>query len=135
LKRYLGVILALLALTLLAPACGDDDDDGGGNGNGASNDAAVLEQVSQALHAKYGEEPGFFELTLDTVVDGRYAKGGVRDEFSGAIWFAALVDGEWRIVWDGNGVVDCADLEAYEDFPASLLPTCFDSSDGSLVER
>jgi len=135
LKRYLGVILALgLALTLLAPACGDDDDDGG-SANGTSDDAAMLEQVSRALHAKYDEEPGYFELTLDTVVDGRYATGGVRDEFSGAIWFAALVDGEWRIVWDGNGVFDCADLEAYEDFPASLLPTCVDASSGDVVER
>lgn len=133
-KRYLGVILGLgLALTLLAPACGDDDD--GGGADGASDDAAVLEEVSDALHAKYGEEPGFFDLSLDTVVDGRYAKGGVRDESSGAIWFAALVEGEWRIVWDGNGVVDCADLDAYEDFPVSLLPACFDASNGSLVER
>jgi hypothetical protein len=50
------------------------------------------------------------------------------------MWFAALVDGEWRIVWDGNGVIDCPSVDPYPDFPASMIPACF-TDDGTLTQR
>jgi plastocyanin len=33
-RRWMSLLAALFALTLLASACGGDDDDGGGNGGG-----------------------------------------------------------------------------------------------------
>jgi hypothetical protein len=148
-KRYLAALSLVLALSfvLALPACGDDDESGGPEPGATTagveeatpaadvSEGSVIEAVTGALEQKHDAEPGTFEVTLETIEDGRYAKGSVRDEGSGAIWFAALVDGEWRIVWDGNGNVDCAELEPYADFPASLLPICVNFSDGSTEQR
>jgi hypothetical protein len=128
-NRYLGLILGL-AITLLIAACGGDDDDA----TTAPSDDEVVTAVNRALHEKHGLEPGTLEVTLSTIVDGKYASGGARDEGSAGMWFAALVDGEWRIVWDGNGVIDCPSVDPYPDFPASMIPACF-ATDGTLTQR
>jgi hypothetical protein len=135
LNRYLALVLGLgLTLVLLVAACGDDDDDSKAE---APDDDDVLAAVTQALLDKNGWDPADVEITLGRVEDGRFATGGVRDvpPAGGGLWFAALVDGEWRIVWDGNGAIDCPSLEPYPDFPASLIAECYDPSDGSVTQR
>ncbi|MEZ4503680.1 MAG: hypothetical protein R3C39_13725 [Dehalococcoidia bacterium] len=131
-KRGLWLVLgAALAVAMLLSACGDDE----GTADATPSDGDVLSSVTAALEAKYGWDEGAATVTLDTVEDERFAKGGVTDpEGSGALWFASLVDGEWRIVFDGNGIVDCASLEPYPDFPTSMLPQCVDAG-GNLQTR
>lgn len=46
-------------------------------------------------------------------------------------FLASNVMGDWEIVWDGNGVIDCVSVEGY-DFPASMLPSCF-NEDGVVI--
>jgi hypothetical protein len=70
--------------------------------------------------------------------DGTYAKGMVNSATPGAgggLWFAKRVGENWVIVWDGNGIVTCAALEKYSDFPAKLIPQCFDSTTNKMVSR
>lgn len=131
-RRYFALTLSLgIILAFLAAACGDDDD-----AADTPTDDEVLTAVTQALVEKNGWDPADVQVTLQTIEDGKYAMGGVRDVPGpgGGLWFAALVDGDWRIVWDGNGIIDCTSLEPYPEFPASLIPTCT-GSDGGLQQR
>jgi hypothetical protein len=123
--------VTLIVLSILLIACGSNDK------SGASSNDEVLSRVTKALQEKNGWDPASVEITLDTVVDQKYASGGVRDVAAGGggLWFAALVDGDWRIVWDGNGAIDCPSLDPYPDFPASLIAQCYNPSDGSLTDR
>jgi hypothetical protein len=133
-KRLPIFLLALgLSLTLLIAACGDDDDDDAAT---AANGDAVVTAVAKALQAKNGWDPATVDVTLDRIEEGQYATGGVRDipAGGGGLWFAALVDGDWRIVWDGNGVIDCPSAEPYPDFPTSMIPTCL-ATDGTIKQR
>ena len=127
-SRWLAAVLAGVAIVALS--CSDGAEDGD-----AQTDDDVLASVTEALEAKHGWEPGAAEVSLTGVEGGQFAHGQVRDpEGSGAVWFAELVDGDWEIVWDGNGNADCASLDRFQDFPTSLLPQCFDAS-GNLVPR
>ena len=57
-------------------------------------------------------------ITAQTV-EGNYAKGSVREttaQAGGGVWFAAKVDGIWRLVADGNGVIVCDELVSYPNF-------------------
>ncbi len=131
-NRNLGIVLGLgLALALLVSACGDDDD----NAANPPSDDEVLTAVTRALHEKHNLTPGTLEVTLTSVIEGKYATGGARDAGSAGMWFAALVDGAWRIVWDGNGVIDCPSLDPYPDFPVSMIPACYDPSGNSVKQR
>ncbi len=93
-----------------------------------------LEMLTNAFAEKYGR------LVADTNVvitnnTGEYANGGVTftGDISGGWWLAALKNGEWVIVADGNGVVMCADLVGY-DFPLEMVSECWDESASQLVQ-
>ena len=93
--------------------------------------------IKESLVLKNDWEEDEIEITV-LENDGTYAKGEVNPVTpgeGGGIWFAKLVNGEWEIVWDGNGIVNCDDLEEYPDFPATLIPQCIDASTGELTDR
>jgi hypothetical protein len=129
-RRALRLTLILFSVVMIVAGCRDADDL-----DNATGEEDVLTAVTASLEARNGWEPGSATVTLDGVEDGRFAHGGVTDPAgSGARWFASLEDGDWEIVWDGNGIADCALLEPYGDFPVSLLPQCIDAS-GNLQSR
>ncbi len=103
-----------------------------------TNEAAEIETAVRAsIVEKRGSDPADLEISVERV-QGDYAQGLVRERSSmvgGAGWFAAKVDGSWELVWDGNGTVMCDDLVSYPDFPSSLIPDCYDSNSGQMVER
>jgi len=68
-------------------------------------------------------------------VEGNYAKGMVGGTGGGGLWFAAKVNGVWKLVWAGNGVIFCSDLTAYPAFPKDLIPDCWDTSTNKDVTR
>ncbi len=95
------------------------------------------ELIKAALVTKNNWEADEIAITI-AKNDGEYATGGVgatTPQSGGGIWFAAKVDDEWQIVWDGNGVVMCEDLTDYADFPIELIPECYDSTQAVMVER
>jgi len=52
----------------------------------------------------------------------------------GAFLAATNQDGEWVLVFDGNGAVLCSVIEPY-DFPVEMLPECYDDVAGQVVNR
>lgn len=95
------------------------------------------ELIKEALIAKHDWDPAEISITISQN-DGKYATGGagsVTPGPGGGIWFATKIEGNWQIVWDGNGMASCDDLAPYPDFPATLIPQCYDSITGELVTR
>jgi hypothetical protein len=71
-------------------------------------------------------------------LSGNYAKGSVNPVTpgpGGGLWFAAKVNGVWKLVFDGNGIITCADLTSYPDFPTTLIPQCFDTATNAMHVR
>jgi len=98
-------------------------------------DPKVLEaQVMADLVTKRGES--IKQLTFSiSKIEGNYAQGGISGQGGGAMWLAAKVDGVWKLVWDGNGVIFCEDLKDYPDFPTTMAPECFDKVTQKSVTR
>jgi len=94
------------------------------------------EAIKQALVAKHGWNTEDIIFTVSKS-EGSYASGGIREKeaVGGGMWFAAEVGGEWQIVFDGNGVITCASLVDYPDFPTSMIPECYNETTGQMVTR
>jgi hypothetical protein len=105
---------------------------GGDKDEGEKSDKELIKEVLVNKHDWNAEE---IMITVSQN-DGQYAKGGVgADGPGGGFWFAAKVDGNWEIVWDGNGLIMCEDLIDYPNFPTNLISSCYDSLANETVER
>ena len=93
-------------------------------------DVIVAKAALQAKHPDWALAD--MAVTVDES-DESFATGTVGDGPGGGMYFAANTDDGWVIAWDGNGSVDCADIEAY-DFPTEMLPECWDYETGTLME-
>lgn len=94
--------------------------------------------IKQALLKKYPNWVADNIIVTVSKNDGKYSQGGVKEknaEAGGGYFFAAKVQGEWKIVADGNGVIECDSLIPYPDFPKTLIPDCYDSKTGKTVTR
>lgn len=99
------------------------------------DEKAVIENVIKKYIAlKHGSNEDSLTLTVSKI-EGNYAQGGVSDEGGGGMWFAAKEDSVWKLVWDGNGVIECTDISLYPDFPTSMIPECYDSPTQNSVQR
>lgn len=100
------------------------------------DEASVKNQIINALSQKNNWDPSNVELNI-AAIEGYYAKGDVRfkGEMGGGLWFAANVNGTWKIVYDGNGMITCDQLANYQNFPKDLIPQCWDSNTQKMVQR
>ena len=91
-----------------------------------------LELIKKALVDKHGWPIENVNVTVSKNT-GTRASGGVtiEGEMGGAMFLAAKVDGEWVIVWDGNGSITCSSIEPY-DFPLDMVSECWDEATGTL---
>lgn len=80
--------------------------------------------IQQEFSKKYSKPVENVNLTINRRV-GNFAQGGVtfEGEYGGAGWLAVKEDGNWIIVFDGNGAIPCADVAPY-NFPAEFIPGC-----------
>lgn len=94
----------------------------------------VESALQQAFASKYDRDPESVMVDVQANT-GTYAKGLIKfeGEMSGG-WFLAVKEDEWKIVADGNGTVNCSDVEAY-DFPGEMVPSCWDQEAMELIER
>ena len=90
--------------------------------------------IGTYIAQKSGGDASALSITVSKV-EGNYARGMASEETSGGMWFAAKVGGAWKLVWDGNGIIQCADLTSYPDFPSSLIPECFDAATQTMITR
>lgn len=93
------------------------------------------EAIIKAMASKHDKPISKVNITISQNT-GTHAKGGVtfEGEMGGAMWLATTEQGIWTIVFDGNGVVPCADIAPY-NFPVDMMPTCFDESVGDIINR
>ena len=93
--------------------------------------------IRDAIIEKRGGDPDDL-IIIVSKIEGDYSSGGARNasaEAGGAMWFAAKVNGVWKLVWDGNGAIYCNDLIDYPDFSASMITECYDEVAGEVVLR
>lgn len=95
---------------------------------------ALAGTIKQELIAKHGESANSLTVKA-TEVQGDYAKGTASGTGGGGLWFAAKRNNNWKLIWDGNGIIQCSDLTDYPDFPNTIIPQCFDKQSDKLVKR
>lgn len=80
--------------------------------------------ILNLFEEKYPENPDgtSIDITQQTAV---HARGSVSfaDGMAGGNWLAAKVEGDWQIVYDGNGVIPCS-LRIDFGFPDEMLNDC-----------
>lgn len=100
----------------------------------ADGNISIVSAVQAALIAEHGPDAASLNITI-TKVDGGYASGMASAQAGGAIWYAAKVNGVWKLVWDGNGQINCSDINSYPLFPKDLIPQCWDTITNKIVNR
>jgi len=99
------------------------------------DEEAVLENVIKKYIAlKHNSNEDVLTVTVSKI-NGNYAQGGVTDGGGGGMWFAAKEDSVWKLVWDGNGVIECSVFTLYPDFPTSMITECWDETIQDTVQR
>lgn len=98
------------------------------------DNAAVIAAVKASEVARVGQDANASTYTV-TQIQGIYAKGTAGSSGGGAQWFAAKVGGVWKLVFIGNGTVQCSDLTNYPDFPKAWIPDCWDTATQKEVTR
>ena len=73
---------------------------------------------------KYPENSGDISVNINNQTSD-HARGSVSFEegMAGGNWLAAKVDGQWQLVFDGNGVIPCS-LKTDYGFPDEMLTDC-----------
>lgn len=139
-------VLVLISVIALATACsfsfkigGDDESvdteaEVDHEASEGPSDEVTVDDIREALAKKHSDWD--VDVMAIDILSGEaeYATGTVGEGPGGGSWFAAIADGEWEIVWDGNGIIFCSDLEGY-DFPASMIPECWDDETQESVVR
>ncbi len=100
----------------------------------ATSNVSDKELITQALYERNGWQTDQVTVKVKTN-DGTYASGSVTAQDGGGYFFAAKVSGIWQIVADGNGVITCASLISFPDYPKALIPECYDETSGQTVDR
>lgn len=100
----------------------------------ANENDAIIAAVKAGLIAEHGQNAAGMTITTSKI-EGDYAKGMASEQGGGGIWFAAKVNGTWKLVWDGNGIIFCSDLTPYPNFPTDLIPDCWDKATDKLINR
>jgi len=99
----------------------------------ADKSDALMIQESMAL--KHSKQTAEVKLGISKKTE-EFASGSVSftGEIGGGWWLAALSQGAWVIVADGNGNVMCSDIKDY-NFPTDMVPECYDNVTGQVVNR
>ena len=94
----------------------------------------IIFDIKQGLISKYGQDASSLKITVSKI-EGNYASGAASEQGDGGVWFAAKTNNVWKIVWDGNGVIQCSSLTSYPDFPTTMIPECYNDQNQTMVKR
>jgi hypothetical protein len=81
---------------------------------------AIKSAVKQQLVINHGNSAEGLVITI-SVVNGVFSRGMATEQGGGGMWLAKKVDGLWKIVYEGNGVVDCQMIKNDYQFPSEML--------------
>ncbi len=96
--------------------------------------AALSLAIKNALVTEHGSVANDLNITVSKI-KGDYASGAASQQGGGGIWYAAKVNGVWKLVWDGNGFISCSNLTNYPNFPTSMIPQCYNDQAKAIVNR
>jgi hypothetical protein len=87
-------------------------------------DNAVITSLKQAFADKYNKDVADVILYVNAEAQN-HVTGGVKfaEEVAGGMFFATNINGDWEIVWDGNGTFECSLLDSF-GFPAYMKEGC-----------
>lgn len=100
----------------------------------ADQNISIISAVQAALVAEHGSDAQTLNVTISKI-EGDYAQGGASGQGGGGMWFAAKVNGIWKLVWDGNGIIQCSDIAPYPSFPKDMISECWDTVTQKIVKR
>jgi len=95
---------------------------------------ALISAIKDALVVERGPDATSLNVTVSKI-EGNYASGLASAQAGGGIWYSAKVEGQWKLVWDGNGQIDCVAVGSYPAFPKDMIPECWDSSTNKIITR
>lgn len=95
--------------------------------------ATLIAAVRAGLIAEHGAGAAGMTITVSKIV-GNFAQGGASDQGGGGMWFAAKVNGVWKLAWDGNGTISCTSVNPY-NFPTSMIPECWNDATQTNIKR
>jgi branched-subunit amino acid transport protein AzlD len=83
--------------------------------------------ISEALGTKLSTTASNLDVTISKKSESAaYGSVNVKGENSGG-WFVAVKDGgNWTVIADGNGTIDCALMDQY-NVPNTVVGECYDS--------
>ena len=90
--------------------------------SGSSGPISDEDALKAALAAHLGTDVNSLAITISENI-GSHARGGVDNGY----FLAAKVNGQWQIVADGQGAIDC-NIVAQYGFPAYMVPECSSTS-------
>lgn len=95
----------------------------------------IILYLKKLFAIKYNREVDDVNITISHR-KGDYIVGGVKfaGEMAGGYLLGAKVDGEWTIVFDGNGTIPCSSVDEV-DFPSDLATECWDTVNSVSVDR
>jgi len=96
--------------------------------------AILIAAIKAALVVKHGPDAESLNVMVSKI-EGDYATGGASAQGGGGMWLAAKVNGDWKLVWDGNGQINCSDLALYPVFPNDLVSECWDTVNLKIIKR
>lgn len=99
-----------------------------------NDDAVLLNVIKKQIALKHDVDDETLTVTVSQI-DEVSAKGSVSDGGGGGLWFAFKEGGVWKLVWDGNGIIQCSAFSLYPDFSKTLAPMCYDEAKQDLIKR
>lgn len=100
----------------------------------ANEEDTLIAAIKAALIAEHGSDAASLKISVSKI-EGLYAEGMASSTGGGGMWFAAKVGGNWKLVWDGNGTIDCSVLTPYPNFPTDMIPECWNSATQTTAKR
>jgi hypothetical protein len=91
--------------------------------------------LAQLFAVKYNRAVEDANITISQR-KGDFIVGGIKfaGEIAGGYLLGAKVNGEWKIIFDGNGTIPCSSVDMV-DFPSSLVTECWDTVNNVNVDR
>lgn len=99
-----------------------------------SDNQELAEGIRVLFVSKYGASAESWDVKVASI-EGDFAKGSVNTNDGGGMWFAAKINGVWKLIWDGNGVIECDKISPYPAFPDEMIPECYSTASGKLITR
>lgn len=129
-KRIFLTTFILFLATFLLTGCQAPSTNNTNSQDSPSNisEDNKAEAIKNLFVAKYGKKAEDISLTFSQETDD-FARGGVKfsqpgGEGPGGNFLAAKVDGQWKLVFDGNGGFACSELQKY-NFPEEMVVGCY----------